>query len=361
MSHADRLARTRARMAELGVGALGVAFGPDLLYLSGYEAIPTDRITMLVVRTDGAPQLFLPELELARVSDISDEITVRPWHETDDPIELIAEHLRGVDVLAIGDQLWARFVLALQAALPTARFVAASTVTGPLRAVKDDTEIAALTDAAAGVDQVASALRRTRFRGRTERDLHRELVDRILDVGHERVNFAIVATGPNGASPHHEPGDRIIEAGDVVLCDFGGTMRGYCSDITRMYSVGEPNREVRDAYAALVDAQEAAFQAARVGTPCVDVDATARAVLGAAGLAERFVHRTGHGIGLESHEDPFLVATNTAPLSAGQTFSIEPGVYLTGAFGLRLEDIVVATGDGPRRLNQAARDVAVVD
>jgi Xaa-Pro aminopeptidase len=239
--------------------------------------------------------------------------------------------------------------------------VSASTVTGPLRAVKDDGEIAALADAASGVDQIAAAMRTTRFRGRTEREVHRELIDRMLDVGHERANFAIAAAGANAASPHHEPGDRVIAPGDVVLCDFGGTMRGYCSDITRMYCVGEPRADVRDAYAALVDAQEAAFQAARVGTPCVEVDATARAVLGAAGLAERFVHRTGHGIGLESHEDPFLVASNASPLAAGQTFSIEPGVYLTGAFGLRLEDIVVATDDGPRRLNQAARDVAVVD
>jgi Xaa-Pro aminopeptidase len=182
----------------------------------------------------------------------------------------------------------------------------------------------------------------------------------MLDAGHDRANFAIVATGPNGASPHHDPTDRVIADGDVVLCDFGGTMRGYCSDITRMFVVGEPTPEVRDVYAVLVDAQEQSVQAATVGTSCAAVDAAARRVISAAGYGDFFVHRTGHGIGVEAHEDPYVVAGNETALEPGHAFSVEPGIYLPGRFGLRLEDIVVATAAGPDRLNRAPRDLAIV-
>ena len=198
------------------------------------------------------------------------------------------------------------------------------------------------------------------FGGRTELDVHRELVERMLEQGHQRSNFAIVAAGPDAASPHHEPSSRIIGDTEVVLCDFGGTMDGYCSDITRMFHVGDPPAEVADAYAALRDAQEQAVRAATVGTPCEEVDATARRALAAAGLADAFVHRVGHGIGTEAHEDPYLVAGNRTRLAPGHVFSVEPGVYLPGRFGLRLEDIVVATDLGPQRCNEAARDLAVV-
>jgi Xaa-Pro aminopeptidase len=225
---------------------------------------------------------------------------------------------------------------------------------------KDADEIAALERAAHAVDQIATAMRAQSFGGRREVDVHRELVERMLEAGHERANFAIVAAGPNAASPHHEPSTRLIADGDVVLCDFGGTMDGYCSDITRMFVVGEPASEVRDAYDVLVEAQEAGVQAAVVGTPCAAVDAAARGVIEDAGYGEYFMHRTGHGIGTEAHEDPYIVSGNEQPLSAGHAFSIEPGIYLPDRFGLRLEDIVVATKDGPQRCNHAARDLAIV-
>jgi Xaa-Pro aminopeptidase len=252
-------------------------------------------------------------------------------------------------------------VLDLQAALPDVAFRRAVDVTGPLRVVKDAAEIDALRAAARVVDDVAAAMRARPFAGRTELDVHRELVERMLEGGHERANFAIVAAGANAASPHHDPSDRVIVPGDVVLCDFGGTMHGYCSDITRMFVVGRPDPEVRDVYAVLLEAQETGVQAAEVGARCEDVDAAARRVITEAGYGEYFVHRTGHGIGTEAHEDPYVVAGNTAPLVAGHAFSVEPGIYLPGRFGLRLEDIVVATDAGPERLNHAARDLALVD
>jgi Xaa-Pro aminopeptidase len=255
--HATRMERARARMGELGVDALCVSVGPDLPYLTGYAALPLERLTMLVVPRQEQAVLVVPELEAPRVVDRPGVFTVRPWSETEDPVQLVADQVRGAGVVAIGDQTWARFVLALEASLPEAHFVAANRVTAPLRVVKDADEVAALQRAASAVDEIAASLRDRPFGGRSERDIAREVVDRMLDHGHERANFAIVASGPNGASPHHEPAGRVIEAGDVVVCDFGGTMDGYCSDITRMYAVGVPAPEVRDDYEVLAEAQEA--------------------------------------------------------------------------------------------------------
>ncbi len=291
---------------------------------------------------------------------VDDAFVLRPWGETDDPIAIVAALLADVTEAAIGDQTWARFLVDLQTAAPHVRFRRAVDVTGPLRVVKGEAEIDALRAAAHAVDSIAWELRERPFAGRREIDVHRELVERILDTGHDRVNFAIVAAGENAASPHHDPGERMIHPGDVVLCDFGGTMSGYCSDITRMFVVGEPTQEMRDVYAVLVEAQEAGVQAATLGATCEAVDAAARRVIEAAGYGDFFVHRTGHGIGTEAHEDPYVVAGNRTPLEAGHAFSIEPGIYLPGRFGFRLEDIVVATVDGPDRLNRAARDLAVV-
>jgi len=358
--YAERVARARARMDELGFDSLMLSVGPDLPYLTGYEAMALERLTMLVVPRGGEAVLVVPRLEAPRVEELPDVFRIEPWDETDDPVTRVASHAQGAQLIAIGDHTWARFVLALSEVLPDARFKSAAPVTTPLRVIKDAAEIDALQRAADAVDEIAVFMRSRPFAGRTERDVHRELVERMLDAGHERSNFAIVASGPNAASPHHDPGDRGIAAGEVVLCDFGGTMHGYCSDITRMFVVGDPSAEVADAYAALVEAQEAGVRAATVGTPCEDVDAAARDVLVAAGLGEQFIHRTGHGIGMEAHEDPYVVAGNTTELAPGHAFSIEPGVYVPGRFGLRLEDIVVATDDGPRRLNDAPRDLAVV-
>jgi Xaa-Pro aminopeptidase len=355
-----RIARARERMQTLGVDVLLLSTGADLPYLTGYEAMPLERLTMLVVPVVGDAVLVIPRLEAPRVDVTDDAFTLAPWDETEDPIEIVAALVGRARTAAVGDHTWARFVLDLQRALPDVAFRRAVDVTGPLRVVKDAAEVEALRAAAHAVDDIAAVMRERPFGGRRELDVHRELVERMLDAGHERANFAIVATGPNAASPHHDPTARVIAAGDVVLCDFGGTMRGYCSDITRMFVVGEPTPEVRDAYAVLVDAQERAVRAATVGTSCAAVDAAARRVITDAGYGDFFVHRTGHGIGVEAHEDPYVVAGNETPLESGHAFSVEPGIYLPGRFGLRLEDIVVATAAGPDRLNRAPRDLAIV-
>jgi Xaa-Pro aminopeptidase len=362
--YVERLARARARMRELGVDVLLLSTGADLPYLTGYEAMPLERLTMLVVPADADAVLVIPTLEAPRVEEQPDAFELFSWDETDDPIEIVAGLVAGIDPdatsAAIGDHTWARFVLDLQRALPEIEFRRATDVTGPLRVVKDAAEVDALRAAAAVVDDVARVMRERPFAGRSELEVHRELVERMLEGGHERANFAIVAAAENAASPHHDPSERVIERGDVVLCDFGGTMHGYCSDITRMFVVGDVDPEVQDAYDVLVEAQEAGVQAATVGTACEAIDAAARAVIDDAGYGEYFVHRTGHGIGTEAHEDPYVVAGNRTPLVAGHAFSVEPGIYLPGRFGLRLEDIVVATDAGPERLNHAARDLAIV-
>ncbi len=362
MTFPARVARVRDRMAELDIDALLLSVGPDLPYLTGYEAMPLERLTMLVLPRTGDAHLVVPRLEAPRVAPQPDLFEIASWEETDDPIALVARLLPvPAGRVAIGDHTWARFVLDLQRALPTCTFVRASETVAPIRMVKDADEVAALTSAAHAVDAIAYEMRSVRFGGRTELDLHRELVDRMLEAGHERSNFAIVAAGANAASPHHEPtAARSISDGDIVLCDFGGTMGGYCSDITRMFHVGEPSSEIGDVYAVLVEAQEAGVRAATVGTPCQDVDAASRNVIAAAGFGEYFVHRVGHGIGTEAHEDPYMVAGNARRLEPGHAFSIEPGIYFPGRFGMRLEDIVVAADDGPMRLNVAPRDIAIV-
>ncbi len=356
----DRQHRARDAMTAAGVDALLLSVGADLPYLTGYEAMPLERLTMLVLPRDGEAVLVVPELEAPRVPDTG-VCDVRPWPEATDPIARVVDAVGGARTLAVGDRTWSQFTLALQAAMPGSAWVPASTVTAPLREVKDAVEIAALRAAARAVDAVVAEMRERPFAGRTEADVSRELVDRMLAHGHDRPNFAIVGSGPNGASPHHDAGDRVILRGDVVVCDFGGTMAGYCSDITRVFSVGEPSAEIADTYAALAGAQELAVQAAVVGTPLEEVDAVARRALAPAGLADAFIHRIGHGIGLEEHEEPYLVAGNDRPLRAGHAFSIEPGVYFPGRFGMRLEDIVVATDAGPDRLNEATRELASVD
>jgi Xaa-Pro aminopeptidase len=232
-----------------------------------------------------------------------------------------------------------------------------------LRAVKDADEISALRRAAEAADRVAAQLLGgdVRLVGRTEADVSRELGERLVAEGHDHVNFAIVGAGPNSASPHHDAGPRRIGRGEAVVCDFGGTLDGYCSDITRTVFTGAPRQEFVDVYDVVRDAQEAGVVSARPGQPCEVVDAAARGRIADAGYGEYFIHRTGHGIGMEEHEDPYMVAGNPTPLVRGHAFSVEPGVYLPGRFGVRIEDIVVVGDRGPERLNSADRSLTAVE
>jgi len=365
----QRMERVRQAMDHQGVDVLTLSVGPDLPWLIGYEAMPLERLTMLVVPRDGEAKLVIPGFEVPRVVERPGLFAVHGWGETDDPIAIVANMMAGAGSVAVGDHTWSRFTIALQQQVSGVQWCNAGVVTAELRALKEPEEVARLQRAADGVDVVATALRTGDIPliGRTEADVSAEISRRILAEGHAAVNFAIVASGPNAASPHHHASDRVIQPGEVVLCDFGGVTSeahgevGYCSDITRCVYTGEPDPEFAEAYAHLLDAQQRAVQAATVGTPAENVDAVARNRLEEVGLGQWFLHRLGHGIGVEEHEDPYIVSGNTTPLRAGHAFSIEPGFYIADKWGARIEDIVVATDEGPLSLNTVDRDLAVVE
>ena len=351
----DRLNRVRDAMSELNIDTLLLSVGHDLPYLTGYTAMPLERLTMLVVPRDAGATLVIPALEAPRVRELPGVFDLLPWGETQDPTTIVARLAAGAAHVAVGDQMWARFLVELLGQLPGADFTRAVDVVGPLRMAKDAAEIDALAAAGAAVDRIAAELQRGEIPlvGRTEAQVSAHLGQRILEEGHEKVNFAIVAAGENAASPHHHPGGRVIAENEIVLCDFGGTMAGYCSDTTRCVVTGEPSADLVEAYAVLHEAQRVGVEAGVAGTQCQEVDRATRKVIADAGFGEFFIHRTGHGIGMEEHEDPYIVEGNALPLSAGHAYSVEPGIYVPGKWGMRLEDIVVATADGPRRLNNS--------
>jgi Xaa-Pro aminopeptidase len=362
----DRIDRTRRAMREHGVDVTLLSVGLDMPYLTGYHAMPLERLTMLVLPVDGDATLVVPRLEAPRVNHLPDVFAMVPWGETEDPVAITADLVKKSSsgkTLAIGDTMWARFLVDLMPMLPGSTYRRAVDVLGPIRMRKDAAEIAALKAAGAAADRVAAQLHAGEIQmiGRTEAQVSADISARLLAQGHDVVNFAIVAAGENAASPHHHPGSRVIRRGEIVLCDFGGTMNGYCSDITRCVHLGPIPADIAEAYAVLKEAEAAGVRAATVGTPCEDVDRAARSIIDDAGFGEYFIHRTGHGIGMDAHEDPYMVSGNALPLEAGHAFSVEPGIYVAGRWGMRLEDIVVATMDGPDSMNHANHDLVVLD
>jgi Xaa-Pro aminopeptidase len=362
---ADRLARAQQATRAAGVDAVLVSPGADLRYLTGYVALPLERLTCLVLPAQGDAVLVVPRLEqpAAAASPVGRlDVELLPWDEGEDPYAVVAGVL-GADAgfVALDNHMWAEKVLALRAAMPAAEQSLAGPILRELRMRKNAAEVAALRRAGQAIDSVHARMGEWLRAGRTEHEVGRDIADAILDAGHETVDFVIVGSGPNGASPHHELSDRVIEPGDPVVVDIGGTTaEGYCSDSTRVYAVGEPPKEFRDYYDVLLTAQKAACEHVRPGVTCASVDAAARDVIEDAGHGEHFIHRTGHGIGLESHEDPYIIAGNDLPLEPGMTFSVEPGIYLAGRHGARIEDIVVCTEDGVERLNVTPRELVVL-
>jgi Xaa-Pro aminopeptidase len=361
----ERIAQASRLAAESGWDALLITPGPDLRYLAGYDAIPLERLTCLVVPSAGDPILVAPLLEksAAAASPVGDAgIDIRTWGETDDPYRLVAALLPGARHVGVDDHMWAVKALSFRGAMPGAEQYPAGSVLSQMRMRKSAEEVAALLRAGRAIDEVHAAVPSLLRPGRTEREVGNDIAALILDAGHVTVDFVIVASGPNGASPHHAVSDRVIEVGDPIVVDIGGTMPdGYCSDETRTYAVGDPGDEYLRAYAELQRAQSAACAAVRPGVTCEGIDAVARDHLGSAGLGELFIHRTGHGIGLETHEDPYIVEGNTLPLEEGMTFSVEPGFYDEGRWGARIEDIVACGADGPIMLNNRPRDLVIVD
>lgn len=359
----SRLDRAVTAMEAAGVRALLIGPGADLRHLIGYDTHPLERMTLLVAAADGNHLLVVPELERARAEAAGVGVPVHGFGETDDPFALVAAHLdggRADEPIGVGDQLWARFVLGLQDAMPGATWTPASTVTRQVRMAKAPEEVAGLRAAGRAIDAVHAQVPGLLRPGRTEEEVGRDIAEAMLAAGHDAIDFVIVGSGPNGASPHHETSDRVIQAGDAVVVDIGGPVDGWFSDCTRCYVVGEEPEGYAEAYAVLKAAQQAAVDHVRPGVTAESVDRAARQVITDAGYGDAFIHRTGHGIGLEVHEEPYIVEGNDLVLTEGMTFSIEPGIYLEGRFGMRLEDIVAVTADGVERLNAADHDRVMV-
>ncbi|WP_454048776.1 M24 family metallopeptidase [Cellulomonas sp. Marseille-Q8402] len=361
--YAARMARVAADGRAAGLDGVLVTPGPDLVWLTGYRPTAiTERLTLLLLTPDREPTLLVPTLERPDAEGAAGAAaaTLVDWLDGTDPYVAASALLRADGRYGVSDGAWALHLLALQHALPGSSYDAFTRVLPMLRAVKDDAELARLAAAGAAADATYEQIVQVPFAGRRETDVAGDLADLLRQHGHEQVDFTVVGSGPNGANPHHEAGDRVIEAGDCVVLDFGGLLAGYGSDTSRTVCVGEPSAEIGAVHEVVRLAQQAGVDAVRPGVACQEVDRAARAVITDAGYGPQFIHRTGHGIGVTTHEPPYVVEGEELPLVPGMCFSVEPGVYLPGRFGVRIEDIVTVTADGGRRLNTTARDLRVV-
>ncbi|WP_037604966.1 aminopeptidase P family protein [Streptacidiphilus rugosus] len=362
--YADRMARATESATRAGLSGLVVTPGPDLLYLTGYQPVAlTERLTALVLAPDRPPTMIVPRLERpdAQGATGAPALTLTDWADGADPYQAAGPLLDPAGSYGISDSAWALHLLGLQETLPSTRFRPLTRALPMLRAVKDDDELERLAAAGAAADETFRSILSVPFAGRRETEVAADLTRLLLEYGHSQVDFTVVGSGPNGANPHHEAGERVIRQGDTVVLDFGGLKDGYGSDTTRTVHVGEqaPD-EVRKVHEVVRRAQQTAFEAVRPGVACQEIDRVARAVITDAGYGEYFIHRTGHGIGLTTHEPPYMVEGEEQTLVPGMCFSIEPGVYLPGRFGVRIEDIVTVTDTGGRRLNNTPHDLGVV-
>ncbi len=362
--YAHRLSAAANGARAAGLAGLIITPGYDLRYLTGSRAQTFERLTALVIASSGEFTVVLPRMELAalRESAVADlGLVVRDWVDGENPYRLVAQALGGAPAaVAVTDSMPALHLLPLAESLGVVP-VLATGVLAALRMVKDAHEIEALSTAGAAIDRVHAEVPQFLRPGRTEAEIAADITNAIVAEGHSEAAFVIVGSGPNGADPHHECSDRELRPGDIVVVDIGGPVEpGYNSDCTRTYSLGEPAPDVAGQYAVLQRAQAAAVAAVRPGVSAESIDAAARDVLAEAGLAEYFVHRTGHGIGLSVHEEPYIVAGNDQPLAEGMAFSVEPGIYLPGRWGARIEDIVIVTADGALPVNTRPHDLTVV-
>ncbi|WP_089104655.1 aminopeptidase P family protein [Streptomyces hyaluromycini] len=359
----SRMTRAAHTAADAGLAGLLIAPGPDMVWLTGYTPTAvTERLTLLVLAPGRDPVLIVPTLEApdAEKADGAAVLSLRDWTDGTDPYAVAADLLGRSGRFGISDNAWAMHLLGLQKTLPDTSYASLTDALPMLRAVKDAAELELLAAAGAAADSTFEEIRKVPFAGRRESDVGHDLADLLRRFGHDQVDFTIVGSGPNGANPHHEVGDRVIQDGDMVVLDFGGLKDGYGSDTTRTVHVGPPTAEEREVHDIVRAAQEAGFRAVRPGAACQEVDRAARAVITDAGYGEFFIHRTGHGIGVTTHEPPYMIEGEKQPLVPGMCFSVEPGIYLPGRFGVRIEDIVTVTEDGGRRFNNTTREMVVV-
>ncbi len=358
-----RMERAAQSAADAGLAGVLIAPGPDMVWLTGYRPpAETERLTMLVLAAGQDPVLVVPTLEApdAEKAAGAPALTLRDWTDGKDPYAVTAPLLDVDGRFGVSDNTWALHLLGIQGQLPGTTYTPLTACLPMLRGVKDAHELERLAAAGAAADATYEEIKKARFAGRRELEVAGDLADLLRQFGHEQVDFTVVGSGPNGANPHHEAGERVIKHGDMIVLDFGGLMHGYGSDTSRTVHVGEPTDEERRVHDIVREAQEAGCAAVRPGIACQEVDRAARAVIDEAGYGEYFIHRTGHGIGVTTHEPPYMIEGEEQPLVPGMCFSVEPGIYLPGRFGVRIEDIVTVTQDGGRRLNATSRELAVV-
>lgn len=361
----DRLDRVRAQLLDCGVSAMFVTPGTDMIYLVGYHAVPLERLTMLVISPGQDPFMVVPRLERSAALASPFGATgwdVIAWGETDDPYAIIADRLESMSgKIALDSHMWAERVLTIQSRFPSIECTSAAPIINSIRVIKSPDELDHLRAAAAAIDRVHAQVPSVLRAGRTEQEVGRDIADLIIAEGHSRVDFVIVAAGPNAASPHHEVSNKVILQGEPVVIDIGGTMpSGYCSDCTRTYSVGAPSTEFMKRYEILQRAQVLSTHAVHNGAQSHSIDEAGRHELEVNGLGQYFIHRTGHGIGLDTHEEPYIGPQNPTVITTGMVFSIEPGFYIEGVHGARIEDIVICTPDGAEVLNKQTHELVVV-
>jgi len=359
----DRIARVAKALEANGKDLLLVTPSADLRYLSGYQALPLERLTCLAINSAARAWLIVPALEkpAALTAGVTEHgIELLSWQETEDPYALLARAVGSVKHPVANNTMWVAKAHHLQEAL-SAPVGLANNILSDIRMIKSEQEISAIHEAGAAIDVVHNQMGKWLRPGRTEREVGRDIAEAIIAAGHDTVDFVIVASGPNGASPHHEVSDRIIHAGEPVVVDIGGTMpSGYCSDSTRMYACGRVEQEFLDMYQVLMRAQAQAVAHARAGVSCESVDAMARGILADHNMDEFFIHRTGHGIGMETHEEPYIVSGNTRMIENGHAFSIEPGFYVPDRFGARIEDIVTCWDGQVSSANNTTHELVIL-
>lgn len=353
----ERIARVRDALAKAGADWILIPASADFRWLTGGHARATERLVLFALPRDGEPWGLVPRLEAESLAAECPWLELEVWEEREDPLARLAGRI-GLDrapTLRLGEGFRTGPLLELAGRAPCRP---AAPIIAPLRARKDAAELAALAVAGRHADRVMAETIASLRPGWTERQVARSILDRFTALG-DHDPWAIVAAGPNSALPHHTPSDRPIAAGEAVLLDLGAGHDGYGSDITRTCFLGRPPTEFERVYGLVDAARAAGIAAVRAGAPASAVDAAARTVIERAGYGRCFVHRTGHGVGLEIHEPPWIVAGNDAPLEEGMVHSVEPGIYLAGRFGVRLEDLVVVEAGGGRRLNDAPFSPAV--
>ncbi len=363
----SRIERLAAALRQGGMDALAVVPGANLRYLAGLDMHMNERLTVAFFPAEGQPAMVLPALEQPRAqAQAPFPIRFYPWTDSEGPqgaLQRAVDDL-GLDGRRLGAEYTAMRLIELRGieqAAPEVVVGDATDILGSLRMAKDADELAAMRKAVAIVEQaLAAAIGQIRA-GMTERELADIWEAGMRAAGSGPSFTTIIASGPNAANPHHSNTDRAFEPGDLIIMDGGALHDGYASDITRTVALGQPSAEARRIYELVQAANAAGRAAARPGASGDAVDRAARAVIEAGGYGPQFVHRTGHGLGLEVHEPPYMVAGNTAPLAPGMTFTVEPGIYVSGLCGVRIEDNVVITADGAESLTSFERDLIVIE